>query len=112
MRQQGGIRGLTGSGELGHEASELAGVPVDDGGGQEVEPSHAVMLALRAAVTDLAAGTQADGALEGGVGLALVEAQLSAALQVGVGDPAQKEQRALDAPDLTQREGEFVLARV
>ena len=46
MGQQHGVGCLISCGELGHEASEFAGVPVDDGGGQEVQAGHAVMLAF------------------------------------------------------------------
>ncbi|GBQ60961.1 hypothetical protein AA0313_2570 [Acetobacter indonesiensis NRIC 0313] len=55
---------------------------------------------------------EADGALEGMMGLALVETDLSLALETGVENPVDHEQGALDATDLPQCEGQLILARV
>lgn len=46
------------------------------------------------------------------MGFAFVEAGLGAALQRGLADPAEDEERALDAADLAQRQCEFVLRGV
>ncbi len=57
MGQKRRIGRLTGGGKFADDASELAGVPADDGGGEQVQPCHAMMLALwvalaRAALPD------------------------------------------------------------
>ncbi len=57
-----------------------------------------MVLAIRAAAADLAAADEADGALEDVVRLPLVQSHLGAALVIGVGDPAQEEQRAFMRP--------------
>ena len=46
------------------------------------------------------------------MGLALVETDLSLALETGVENPVDHEQGALDATDLPQCEGQLILARV
>ena len=52
---------------------------------------------------------EADGAFERVMRLALVEANLGAALQIGIQNPVNHEQRALDATDFPQGCREFVL---
>ncbi len=111
VRQEFGIRRLTGGCAVGDDLAGLVGVPVNDGGGDEVEAGHAVVLAFGGPVTDFAASSEGNGALEGVMGLALIDAELCAALEVGVGDPSQEEQGAFDASHLAQRHGEFVGAR-
>ena len=97
---------------LGDDVAELARVPMDDGGCDEVRARQAVVLSFRGTVADLAATAERYGTLEGVVGLALADAQPGAALKAGVRDPAQQEQQSLDPADLLQGEGEFVLSRV
>ena len=55
---------------------------------------------------------EVDGALEGVVRLALVQADLDAASHPGVGGPVDHEQGAFDAADLSQGGRQLVLARV
>ncbi len=64
--------------------AEVQGVPVDDDGGEQVEARDPVVLAFGGAVADLALATDAQGVLQRMVRLALVEADLSAALHEGI----------------------------
>lgn len=75
-------------------------------------PCDAVMLAFAAPVADFAAAVEADGALEGMMRLALVQADLHAALEAGVHDPVDHEERAPDAADFAQTRRAFVLAQI
>ena len=52
--------------------AQLQRIPVDDDGGQQIEPSHAVVLTLAGAVTQFAALVEVDGTLQGVVGFSLV----------------------------------------
>ena len=71
---------------------QLQRIPVDDDGGQQIEPSHAVVLTLAGAVTQFAALVEVDGTLQGVVGFSLVQAVLGAPTHGGVGDPVDHEQ--------------------
>ena len=92
--------------------AELQRIPVDDDGGQQIEPSHAVVLTLAGAVTQFAALVEVDGTLQGVVGFSLVQAVLGAPTHGGVGDPVDHEQGAFDAADFAKGSREFVLARI
>ncbi len=61
-------------------ASQIHGVPENDGGDREIEAGGAVALVLERAFADFAEPMEEDGSLESVVGLALVEA--------GIGAPA------------------------
>jgi hypothetical protein len=52
---------------------ELHGVPEDDDGGEQVHAGDAIMLPFAGSVPDFTSAVEADGALEGVMGLALVE---------------------------------------
>lgn len=79
--------------------TEVFGVPVDDGGGQEVQPGHAEVLAFGCPVADFALAADAQGILEGVMGLTLVETDLCAALHVGIEQPVDDEKCPLDPSD-------------
>jgi len=91
---------------------EFHGVPEDDDGGEQVHAGDAIMLPFAGSVPDFTSAVEADGALEGMMGLALVETDLSLALEAGIENPVDHEQGALDAADLAQCQGQFILARV
>ena len=63
---------------------EMFGVPVDDDRGEEVQPGHAEVLGFGGAVPDLALAADAESVLQRVVGFALVQADLGAALHVGI----------------------------
>lgn len=76
MRQQvwGAIQ--SGSAAIRDCVTEVFGVPIDNGGGQEVQPSHAEVLTFGCPVADFALAADSQGILEGMMGLTLVEADL------------------------------------
>ena len=92
--------GQTGAPSLATASPQTGGVPVDDDRGEQVEACHAVVLSLRAAVPDLPLATDAQGVLQGMMGLPLVETDLCAPLHGWVQGPVDHEQGALDAADL------------
>jgi len=78
------------------------GVP-DDDGGEQVQTSHAVVLAFGGAVTDFALATNAQGVFQGVVRLPLVQANIGTSLHIGIEQPVDDEPRALYAPDFSER---------
>lgn len=93
-------------------ASEMIRIPIDDDCGQQVQTCHAVMLTFSSAVADFTLPADAQSVFEGVMRLAFVQADLGTALHVGVQQPFNNEQGALDATDLPQRHCKFMLARV
>ena len=87
-------------------------VPVDDDRGQQVEASDSVMLTLFGSVAQFAALVEVDGALQGLMGLTLVQSDLRAPAHVGVRGPVDHEQRALNAADFAQSGRQLVLAGI
>jgi hypothetical protein len=55
---------------------------------------------------------EADGALQRMMGFAFVEADLGLALQTGVENPVDHEQRPFDTADFPKSKGQFILARI
>ena len=62
--------------------SEMGGIPVNDDGGEQVEPSHAAVPALAGAVADFALASGPERVLERVMSLALVQAGVGSALSV------------------------------
>ena len=67
------------------------------------------MLAFGGTIAYFAAPVEADGPFQRVMGLALVEADLGTTLQIGVQNPVDHEQRALDAADFSESCRQFVL---
>ena len=84
-----------------HCLPEVFGVPVDDDGRQQVQPGHAEVLSFDGPITDFALAATAQSVFQGVMGLALVETDLDTALHVGIEQPVDDEERALDATDFT-----------
>ena len=76
----------------------MGGIPVDDDGGEQVEPGHAVVLALAGAVADFALTPDPERVLERVLervmSLALVQAGVGPALHIGVEQPVDDEERS------------------
>ena len=60
MGQELGLDGPAGVFPLSDRFAELGGIPVNDDGGEQVEPGHAVVLALAGAVADFALAPDAE----------------------------------------------------
>ena len=99
MGQELGLDRQAGVFPLSDCFAELGGIPVNDDGGEQVEPSHAVVLALAGAVADFALAPDAERVLECVMSLALVQAGVGPALHIGVEQPVDDEERALDGLD-------------
>ena len=89
---------------------EVLGVPVDDDGGEQVQPCHAVVLTFDGPISDFPLATDAQGIFQSVMGFSLVETDLGAALHVSIKQPIDDEQRALDASDFTQGKCKLMLA--
>src|SRR3546814_16833229 len=103
-----GTAGGPGIGDLG----ELHGVPEYDDGGEQVHSGDAIVLAFAGSIPDFTSAVEADGALEGVVGLTLVEADLILALTDGIKHPVDHEQGSRDAAHLPKCYGQPILARI
>ena len=90
----------------------MGGIPVNDDGGEQVEPGHAVVLALARAVADFALASDPERVLERVMSLALVRAGVGPALHIGVEQPVDDEERSLDPSDFAESDSQFVLARI
>ena len=77
--------------------AELHGVPEDDNGGEQVHAGYPVVLSFRRTVADFASPVEADSPLQRVMRLALVEADLAAALEIDIQNPVDHEQGPLDA---------------
>ena len=82
MGQELGLDGQPDVFPLSDRFSEMGGIPVNDDGGEQVEPSHAAVLALAGAVADFALASDPERILERVMSLALVQASVGSALSV------------------------------
>ena len=87
-------------------------VPQHDGRRHQVEAAGPVALLLETAVADFAQAVEEHGAGQRVARFALVQPGMHAAAQLDALQPVQDEQCALDASQLTQGDGQAVLARV
>ena len=73
MGEELGLYGLPGVFPLSERFAEMGGIPVNDDGGEQVEPGHTVVLARAGAVAYFAPAPDAEGVLEGVMSPALVQ---------------------------------------
>ena len=99
MGQELGLDGQPGVFPLSDRFAEMGGIPVNDDGGEQVEPGHAVVLALDRAVADFALASDPERVLERVMSLALVQAGVGSALHIGVEQPVDDEERSFDPSD-------------
>ena len=109
MGQELGLYGQPALFPLSDHLGEIGGVPVNDDGGEQVGPGHAVVLSLAGAVADFALAPDAERVLEDMMSLALVQAGVGPALHIGVERPVDDEEGALDPSDFSEIGGQFVL---
>ena len=112
MGQELRLDGQAGEFPLSDRFAETGGIPVDDDGGEQVEASHSVVLALAGAVADFALSADAESVLEGVMSLALVQAGVGSALHIGVEEPVDDEECSFDPSDFAESDGQFVLAGI
>ena len=97
---------------LSDRFAEMGSIPANDDGGEQVEPGHAVVLALARAVADFALASDPECLLERVMSLALVQAGVGSALHIGVEQPVDDEERSIDPSDFAESDDQFVLARI
>ena len=117
MGQELGLDRQAGGFPLSDRFAEMGGIPVNDDGGEQVEPGHAVVLALARAVADFALAPDPERVLEGVMSLTLVQAGVGSALHIGVEQPVDDEERSFptgtgDPSDFAESDGQLVLARI
>ena len=103
MGQELGLDGQPGVFPLSDRFAELGGIPVNDDGGEQVEPGHAVVLALAGAVADFALASDPERVLEGVMSLALVRAGVGAALSVRGTSSGRPSRSPRPPPDRSQQ---------
>src|SRR3546814_19973660 len=81
---------------------ELAGVPQDDGGDEQVEAGGAIGLVLEPPITQFAELVGEERACERVAGLALVAARLGTTAQINVAQPVEHDDRAVAAGTSTE----------
>ena len=104
MGQELGLDGRAGVFPLSARFAEMGGIPVNDDGGEQVEPGHAAVLGLARAVADFALASDPERVLERVMSLALVQAGVGPALHIGVEQPVDdaersNEERSFDPSD-------------
>ena len=87
-------------------------VPQHDGRRHQIEAAGPVALLLKTAVADFTQSVEEDRPGQRVARLALIQPRMDAAAQLHALQPIQNEQRALDAPQLAQGDGQAVLARI
>ena len=95
---------------LSDRSLEMGSIPVNDNGGEQVEASHAVVLALARSVADFALAPDAERVLGCVMSPALVQAGVGSALHTGIEQPVDDEERSFDPSDFAEGGGQFVLA--
>lgn len=83
-----------------------------DGRRHQIEAAGPVALLLKTAVADFTQSVEEDRPGQRVARLALIQPRMDAAAQLHALQPIQNEQRALDAPQLAQGDGQAVLARI
>lgn len=92
--------------------AEMLGVPIDNDRGEQVEACHPEVLAFGGSVADFALATDAEGVFQGMMGRAFVQADLGAALHVGIKQPFDNEERPFDPSDFPQCDRKLMLPRI
>jgi len=93
-------------------ASKLVSVPIDNDCGEQIEARHPVVLSLGGSVADFALTSNAQSVFQSMMRLAFVQANLGAPLHVGIKQPVNDEERALDAADFPKGYSQFMLAGI
>ena len=94
VRSQGGCRSQMLGGGV-----HVDRVPIDDRRDDQVEPGCPILLRLMAAVDDTALAKGVDRLCQGMTLFAVVKARMAPPAQIGIFEPVQHEQGALDLAD-------------
>ena len=82
--------------------TEMFGVPVNDDGGEEIQPGHSEVLALSCSITDFTLAPNAQGVFQRMMRFALIQADLGTALHIGIQQPIDDKERPFDPADFAQ----------
>ena len=107
MAQDVGIDGQDVGLSLSDRLAVLHCIPVNDEGGDPVEPSQAIMLPFDGAATDFALAADAKPVLECVLSLALVQASVGTALHIGVEQPVYDKKGSFHPSDFPESDGQF-----
>ena len=110
--QQRVINGMAVATQRVRSPFQIDRVPQHDGSRYQIEAASPVALLLETAVADFTQAVEKHGTGQCVARLALVQPGMHAAAQLDALQPVQDEQRALDAPQLAQGDGQAVLAWV
>ena len=105
-------RGLADRAVVSDRIRNVGGIPVDDGGDDEIEAGRTELLRLVGPVGDTALLERADRLGQKVPLLGFVKPGLAAATERGAFQPVEHEQCPFDATDLSEREIELVLALI
>ena len=83
-------------------AAEIEGVPVCNGGDEQVEARRSVLLVLQGTVREASLPIGVDCISQGVPGLSLVQSGLAGAAQFGQFQPVEYEQRPLNATEFAK----------
>jgi len=86
----------------GDSLPEMLRFPIDDGCREQVHPGHAVVLSFDGPITGFALAPDAQGVFQGVMSLAPVETDLGKVLHIGVEQPVDDDEGALDAAYFAQ----------
>ena len=92
MSQELGLDGQAGEFSLSDRLAETGCIPVNDDGGEQVKPGHAIVLALAGPIAAFTLATEAERVLQSVVSLALVQAGVGSALYIGIEKPVCNEE--------------------
>ncbi len=93
-------------------AGEIAGVPEDDGGDDQVEAEGTVLLVLERPVTDFTEAVDEDRPRQTVAGFAFVEFLAGLAPKFKVLQPVEGKQRSVQPAEFPERRGNTILAWV
>ena len=85
---------------FGGRYPQVFGVPEDHDRGEQIQPCDAEVLAFGGPVPDFALPPDAQGSLQSVMCFTFVQADIGAALHIGIEKPLDDEQRALDPTNL------------
>ena len=92
--------------------AEIEGIPVCNGGDEQVEPRCAVLLVLKSSIGEPALAVGVDGVCQSVPGLSLVQSGLAGAAQIRLFQPVEREQRPLDAAKFAKGKVKLVLPAI
>lgn len=95
-----------------HGALQIDGVPQDDGGNQQIEAAGSIALILIGTIADFPESVEEHSPPQRILLVAFIESDMAAMAQLGVLQPVEREEGALELSQFTQRMGQTILAGI